>query len=108
MTTATFKGTTPTTRVDGAALALSDISSIDVLDDIGDGNGPQNIGQIQNPGPSFGLTTGVLSVGNHVFTMVVNDTSGHKSAPSNAAVLTVEATLAAPSAINDLAVTANP
>lgn len=107
MTTATLAGTTPTTRVDLSALALTDIQEIDIYDDIGDGNGPQKIGSIPNPAATFTFTTGVLAVGNHIFTGVVLDTSGHSSAPSNAADAAVAATLAAPTAINDLTVTLN-
>jgi hypothetical protein len=107
VTTATLVGTTPTTRTDGSPLALTDITEIDILDDIGDGNGPQKIGTIPNPGATFSFTTGVLTVGTHTFTAVVDDDSGHVSAPSNAAQVQVVATLAAPSAVADLAATLN-
>jgi hypothetical protein len=107
VTTATLVGTTPTTRTDGSALNLSDITAINVLDDVGDGNGPQQIGSIAAPGATFSFTTGTLAVATHTFTVVVADDSGHVSAPSNAAQLVVAATLAAPSAVADLAVTAN-
>lgn len=108
LTTATIKGTTPTARVDGTALALTDIASLDVFDDIGDGNGPQKIGSVPNPADTFSFTTGVLAAGVlHTFTVVVNDTTGHKSAPSNPAAIQVPATLAAPAAVADLAVTLN-
>lgn len=108
VTTATIAGTTPTTRVDNSGLALADIASIDFFDDIGDGKGPQKIGSVPNPGPTFSFVTGVLSAGNtHVFTSVVNDTKGHASAPSNAVSVFVPATLANPSAVTDLTVTLN-
>jgi hypothetical protein len=107
VTTATLAGTTPVTRVDDSVLALTDIQEIDVYDDIGDGKGPQKIGSIPAPAATFTFTTGVLSVGNHIFTGIVLDTSGHSGAPSNAAAVTVAATLAAPSPISDLTVTLN-
>ena len=105
---ATLAGNTPTTRVDNSALSLAEIDSIDFFDDIGDGNGPQKIGTLSGPAATFSFTTGVLSVGTHVFTGVVNDTKGHKSAPSNGASLDVPATLAAPSPIVGLTVTIVP
>lgn len=109
VTTATVAGTTPTTRTDGTPLALTDIASIDVFDDIGDGNGPQKIGSLPNPAQTFSFTTSVLAAGKtHSFDVIVNDIQGHSSAISNIAQLQVPATLAAPSAVNDLKVTANP
>jgi trigger factor len=108
VSTVTLKGTTPIARTDGSALALTDIASIDVFDDVGDGNGPQNIGSVPNPGATFEFTTGVLTAGvTHNFTVVVNDTTGHKSAPSNAIPIPVPATLAAPNAVADLVGTLN-
>lgn len=103
MSKATIAGDTPTTRVDNTALALTDIDSIDIFDDIGDGNGPQKIGNIPGPAQTFAFTTGVLSVGTHVFSGIVNDTKGHKSAPASAS-LDVPATLAAPSPIGNFTV----
>lgn len=93
----------PTTRTDGSELSQDEIASTDVFDDVGDGNGPQKIGSITGAGTSF--ATGTLAVGNHAFTVVVNDTTGHKSAPSNVAALSVAATLAAPSAVQNLTAT---
>lgn len=108
VTTATIAGTTPTTRTDGTPLALTDIASIDVFDDIGDGNGPQKIGSLPNPAQTFSFTTGVLAAGKtHSFDVVVNDVQGHSSAISNIAQVQVPATLAAPSAVADLTATLN-
>jgi hypothetical protein len=108
VTTATLVGTTPTARTDGTPLALTDISSIDVFDDLGDGTGPQKIGSIPSPAQTFSFTTGVLKAGIlHSFDVVVNDTAGHSSAISNIAQIQVPATLAAPNAVADLAVTLN-
>lgn len=108
VTTATVAGTTPTLRTDGTPLALTDIASIDVFDDIGDGNGPQKIGTLPNPAQTFSFTTGVLAAGKtHSFDVIVNDVQGHSSAISNIAQLQVPATLAAPAAVTDLTVTAN-
>jgi hypothetical protein len=99
MTTATLKWTVPTTRTDDSPLNPGDILSIDVFD------GTTQIGSVSGAGNSF--VTGVLSVGSHSFTVVVNDTAGHKSAPSNIATVTVPATLASPSAVDDLSATLN-
>lgn len=105
MSTASLTFTLPTTRTDESALSPDEVASVDVFDDVGDGNGPQKIGTIPGAGNSF--TTPTLKVGNHSFTVVVNDTTGHVSGPSNAAALQVPATLAAPSAVTDLAATLN-
>jgi hypothetical protein len=103
MSTATLNWTLPTTRTDGSALAPSDIGGINVFDSAA-------------PDPSVPIasilgvntfTTGTLTVGTHAFTIVVIDTTGHMSTPSNAASGTVEATLASPSPVNDLTVTIN-
>lgn len=105
MSTVTLNWSNPTTRTDGSALSPDEIASVDVSDDVGDGNGSQVIGSVSGAGTSF--TTGTLSVGNHAFTIVVNDTTGHKSAPSNSAAVSIPATLAAPSAVQDLSATVN-
>lgn len=107
VSTATLVGTTPTTRTDGTALALSDIASINVLDDTG--TGPQPIGSIPGPAATFSFTTvGALSVGQHNFSVTVLDIAGHVSAPSNVSTLQVPATLASPSPVADLVATLNP
>lgn len=106
--TATIAGTTPTKRIDGSDLALTEIASIDIFDDIGDGNGPQKIGSLPGPAATFSFTSGVLQTGKtHSFDVVVNDTAGHSSAISNIGQVFVPATLAAPEAVNDLTVTLN-
>jgi hypothetical protein len=105
MSTATLNWTVPNTRIDGSPLAASDIASIDIFDSTSS-TPSVPIGTVKGAGTSF--TTGVLTVGVHNFTAVVNDTTGHFSAPSNTASATVEATLAAPTAIADLAATLNP
>jgi hypothetical protein len=102
MSTATLKWTVPTTRVDGSPLDPADVASIDIFDT--DMTTP--IANVPGAGTTF--TTGVLAVGVHNFSVVVNDTTGHKSAPSNAASLTIAATQAAPSAVTDLTATENP
>lgn len=109
VSTVTLKGTTPVARTDGSALAPTDIASIDIFDDVGDGNGPQLIGSVPNPGVTFEFTTGVLAAAlTHNFTDVVNDTTGHKSAPSNTVSIPVPATLAAPNAVTDMTGVLNP
>jgi hypothetical protein len=100
MSTATLTWTLPTTRVDGSPLAATDIASIDIFDS------GAAIGNA--PGAATTFTTGVLTVGAHGFTVVVNDTTGHQSAPSNVASVTVAPTLAVPSAVTDLAAVLNP
>ena len=95
---ANLKWTPPTTRVDGSALDPSEIASVDVTDSFD--------GSVENiPGNANSFATGTLAVGQHNFTVVTNDTTGHSSAPSNAASVTVAPTLAAPSAVTDLAAT---
>lgn len=103
MSSAKLKGTTPTARQDGTELTLPEIASLDFFDDVGDGNGPQLVGSLPSPGATFEFVTpGVLAVGPHNFTFVTNDTTGHKSPPSNTAQLNVPATQAAPAAGTDL------
>ena len=106
MTTATLSWIDPTTRTDGTTLDPSEIATIDILDDIGDGKGPQKIGTVTGAGTSF--TTGTLAVATHTFTAIVNDTTGHSSAASAAAQLVIAATLAAPNPVTGLVATANP
>jgi hypothetical protein len=101
VSTATLIWTNPTKRTDDVALPADEIASVDIYDDVQDGFGPQIIGSVSGPGTSY--TTGVLAVGQHVFTVVVRDTTGHSSAASNGASVTVPATLAAPGAVTDLA-----
>ena len=102
MSTASLMWVLPTTRTDGSALSPSEIQSVDIFDT--DTTTP--IANVPGAGTTF--TTGTLSVGVHNFTVVVNDTTGHKSAPSNTASLTVPATLANPSPATSLTATLNP
>lgn len=90
----------PTARVDGAPLAAAEIASVDIFDSAA-ADPATPIGNVTGAGTSF--TTGVLAVGAHNFSAVVNDTTGHKSAPSNVFSADIVATLAAPAAIADLA-----
>jgi hypothetical protein len=103
LTTATLTWTDPTTRVDGTALAPNEVASIDIFDTASPGAAIGNV-----PGGAQKFTTGTLSVGDHSFTAVANDTSGHKSAPSGAATVTVLPTLAAPNPPSGLTATLNP
>lgn len=103
MSTVKLAWTNPIARKDDTALNPSDIASVDVFDDIGDGNGPVLIGSPVGAATEF--TSQTLSVGMHTFTVVVNDDTGHRSAPSNAAQVFVPATQAAPNAVSDLAAT---
>ena len=100
MTTVALKWTNPTTRVDGTALAPGDIASIDVFDTATPG---APIGSVPGGTATGTFVSGVLAVGDHGFTVEVNDTAGHRSDPSNVFSGTVVATLANPSAVTDLA-----
>ena len=105
MTTATLKWADPTTRVDGSPLAPAEIASIDVFDSAAS-NPAIPIGNV--PGGAQMFTTGVLSVGDHTFSFVVNDTTGHKSVSVAAPPVTVAPTLANPSPVGSITVTLNP
>ena len=105
MATATLTWTDPTTRVDGSALAPTDIKRVDIYD--ANSTTPNTpIGSVAGGVQKF--TTGVLDVGQHSFFVYTVDTTGHSSAASNAATVTVEAVLANPAAITNLAATLNP
>lgn len=99
MSTATLTWTVPTTRTDGTPLSAAEIAMITIFD-----AGVQ-IGTVTGAGSTF--TTGVLTVGDHVFTVTVTDTTGHVSALSNAVTVTVVAVLAPPSAVTNLAAVLN-
>lgn len=95
----------PVARTDGTALPPEEIASTDIFDSNAlDPSVP--IGSV--PGAATTFTTGVLAVGDHNFFVVVNDTTGHKSAPSNIATVTVVATQAAPNPATDLTATLIP
>jgi hypothetical protein len=104
VTTAIIKWTDPTTRVDGTALAPAEIASVDIFDSAA--TDPSPVGNV--PGGAQQFTTGVLSVGDHVFSLMWNDTTGHKSAALSAPTVTVPPTLASPSPGSGLTVTLNP
>lgn len=104
MTTATLSWTDPIARTDGASLSPAEIAGIDIYDSASPVSSP--IGSVL---PGVGtFTTDTLTVGDHAFTLVVRDTSGHSSAPSNAALVQVAPVLAAPQAVVDLVAVANP
>jgi large repetitive protein len=105
MATATLKWTAPTTRTDGTPLSPDTIASTDIFDS----NSVTPLVPIGTVlGAAITFVTGVLTVGVHNFTVVVTDTSGHVSAASNVASVTVPATLANPSAVTDLTAVLNP
>jgi hypothetical protein len=93
MATATITITLPTARTDGSALAPGDIASISVFDSASPGTA---IGVVDTPSSITLFATKTLAVGDHNFTATVTDTTGHVSAPSNIASVTVPATLANP------------
>ena len=101
MATATLTWSNPTTRVDGSPLAAADILRVEVFDTTA--SGVTSFGFATSP-----FTTPTLTVGDHSFTVVVTDTTGHVSAPSNNATVTVTPTAANPSPVTDLAATLNP
>jgi hypothetical protein len=105
MSKAQLTFTDPIARTDGTALPPDQIASIDIFDNASV-TPATPIGSVTGAGVTF--LTDVLSVGDHIFTAVVNDTTGHSSAASNPAPLTVPATLANPNAITDLAATLVP
>ncbi len=105
MSTATLMWTPPNTRTDGSALPPDQISEADVFDTAAT-DPSQPIGNVRGAGSTF--TTDTLSVGVHNFTVITRDTTGHSSAASNVASVTVQATAANPSAITDLTATLNP
>ena len=105
MSTATLTWTVPVTRTDASVLAPGDVAFIDVYDDAST-TPAIPIGSVTGAGVTY--TTGVLGVGVHNFTVIVRDTTGHSSASSNMATVTVPATLANPSAVSTLAATLNP
>lgn len=105
MSTATLTWTDPKTRTDGTALPASEIASVAIFDSAA-ANPAVAIGTVAAGVGTF--TTLILSVGTHSFTVVVTDTTGHVSAASNAASVTVSPTQAPPGAVSDLVVVLNP
>lgn len=103
--TATLTWSNPATRVDGTALALIDIASVELYDSGSDPTVP--VSSLPPSSTSAMTVTMPIAPGNHSFTVVVTDKAGNRSAPSNAAAVTVPAPaqLAAPSAVTNLAVT---
>lgn len=104
MSTAHLAWTNPLDRTDNSPLPPSEIASIDVYDDTGEG--PLRIANL--PGPATSFDTELLAVGNHAFSVYVNDITGHSSLTSNVATVTVPATQPAPKAVTDLSATLNP
>jgi len=104
MSTATLTWTLPTTRVDNTPLAPGDIAQVDIYDT---SSPTPDVPIFSLAGGGTSYTTDVLAVGVHNFWVAVQDTTGHRSAPSNMATVTVPAVLANPSAVTDLAATLN-
>lgn len=104
MTTATIRWTDPVSRIDGSLLAPADIASIEVTDSNPDGSS-EVLGNVLPGVQNF--TTGPLAVGDHAFTMVVKDTTGHSSARSAVTTVTVVATLADPNPVTDVTAVLN-
>lgn len=106
MATATLTWTPPTTRTDGTRLGPDEIAIATIFDTTAAPDPTIAIGAVQGASGTF--TSDVLSVGVHNFTVITNDTTGHVSASSNVASVSVPAVLANPSAVADLAATLNP
>ena len=105
MSTATLTWTPPTMRTDGTTLPPDQIAGADVFDSASS-TPDVAIGSVAGAAGSF--TTDTLSVGVHNFTVITRDTTGHSSAASNMASVTVPAVLANPAAVSDLVATLNP
>jgi len=93
MATATITIVLPTARTDGTSFGPDEIDHTDIFD-LTSPTPDVAIGTVKGAGTSF--TTDILSVGVHNFDVVVNDTTGHMSAASNVASVTVPAVLANP------------
>jgi len=107
MSTVTLTWIDPTFRTDAppTPLSPSEIADVRIFDSAApDPTVP--IGTVMGPATTF--TTGILSVGLHNFTVVVDDTTGHSSAPSNTFSITVPATLAPPAPATNLTGVLNP
>lgn len=105
MTTATITWSDPTARVDGSALTLT---ALQVFDDLGDGKGPQLLGNVSPGVQTFNTPT--LTPGSHTFTVVAQDNSNppENSAPSTPVSVTVPTpVLAAPAAPTNVKVVLN-
>jgi hypothetical protein len=105
MATATLNWTAPVARTDGTAMTPDQIAGSDIFDTASP-TPTVPINSVSGAATSF--TTDVLSVGVHNFTQVTRDTTGHSSAMSNVASVTVPATLANPAAVTNLTATLNP
>jgi|SRR5215475_5162122 len=107
MATATLTWDPPTFRTDTPPTPLppDQIAGADIFDTFSvDPSVP--IGSVVGAAGTF--TTDVLAVGTHNFTAITRDTTGHSSASSNMASVTVAATLANPAAITNLTAVLNP
>lgn len=93
MATATITIVQPTTRTDGSPLSPDTIATTEIFDSASP-TPLVAIGSVLGAGTTY--VTDVLTVGAHNFTATVTDTSGHVSAASNVASVTVDATLANP------------
>jgi hypothetical protein len=112
MSTVTVQITLPTTRAGVAdANAPSDIASVTILRDIGDGNGPQTLTVVQGPftTPTVSFTDASPATGSDAYSAFVIDTQvppvqGATSAPASATITPVLAPFDAPT----VTVTVNP
>lgn len=89
----------PTARTDGSALSPDEIASIDIFDT----TSPTPLVPIgSTKGAQTSFTTDTQTVGDHSYDVIVNDTTGHKSAASDPFTINVPATLAAPNPATNL------
>lgn len=110
MSTATLTWTPPVNRTDGTPISPDAIALTDIFDST---SATPDVTQHPIPvatvaGAVATFTTDVLTVGIHNFTVIVQDTTGHRSAASNTASVDVPAVLANPAAVADLAAVLNP
>jgi hypothetical protein len=94
--------TTPTTRVDGTPLLLTDIDHVDIFDVSTTDPLSTKIGTIPGASPAGTFLTDVLTVGIHNFTVQYTDTAGHVGPMSNVDTTTVAAVGSPPAAVTDL------
>lgn len=78
MSSVLLVATLPTTRVSGKALALTEIASLTILRDIGDGNGPTLLQTIAGPftAPTVNATDPAPATGNDIYSFYVVDSAG--------------------------------
>jgi hypothetical protein len=108
MSTVTLNWDDPTVRADTPPTPLppTEIAFVDIFDTSTVDPSNPKIGSVPGAGTTF--LTNTLAVGFHNFTVVVQDTTGHRSAASNVFSCEIKSTLAPPAAVTNLTGTINP